>query len=92
MDEPAAYLDLSNQGRLLGIVHGLAARGVTTILTTHDPNLAVAVAAHAVLIRGGQVLASGEPEVTLTKDRQSATYGVPVGVYRVDGRKAVLLS
>ncbi|MBN1657539.1 MAG: ABC transporter ATP-binding protein [Anaerolineae bacterium] len=92
MDEPAAHLDLSNQGRLLDIVRGLAARGVTTVLTTHDPNLAAAVAGHAVLIRDGQVLASGPPEMTLTEDRLSATYGVPVGVYRVDGRKVILLN
>jgi iron complex transport system ATP-binding protein len=92
MDEPAAHLDLSNQGRLLDIVRGLAVRGVTTVLTTHDPNLAAAVAGHAILIRGGQVLASGPPEITLTEDRLSATYGVPVGVYSVDGRKVILLN
>jgi iron complex transport system ATP-binding protein len=92
MDEPAAHLDLSNQGRLLGIVRGLAARGVTTVLTTHDANLAAAVAGHAVLIRGGEVLAAGPPETTLTEERLSATYGVPVGVYGVDGRKVILLN
>ncbi|HNR97136.1 MAG TPA: hypothetical protein PKO09_15975 [Anaerolineae bacterium] len=56
------------------------------------PNLAAAVASYAVLIRAGQVLAAGPPEATLTEDRLSATYGVPVGVYRVNGRKAILLN
>ena len=44
MDEPAAHLDLGNQGRLLDLVRDLAAAGATVVLTTHDPNLAAAVA------------------------------------------------
>jgi iron complex transport system ATP-binding protein len=51
MDEPTAHLDLSNKGRLLAIVRDLVARGVTVVLTTHDLNLAAAVASFAVLMR-----------------------------------------
>ena len=92
MDEPTAHLDLSNKGRLLAIMRDLVNQGVTLVLTTHDPNLAASVAGHAVLMRDGQVLAAGPPEVTLTAERLSATYAVPVQVFQVDGKCLILLS
>jgi iron complex transport system ATP-binding protein len=92
LDEPTAHLDLGNQGRLLAIMRELAAAGVTLALTTHDPNLASAVAGHAVLMRHGQILDAGPAGAVLTADRLSATYGVPVQVFQVDGRRVILLS
>ena len=92
LDEPAAHLDLSNQGRLLAIVRDLAAAGTTLVLTTHDPNLAATVAAFAILMRDGQVLAAGPADSVLAADHLSATYGVPVQVYPLDGRRVILLS
>ena len=92
MDVPTAHLDLSTKGRLLAIMRDLVNQGVTLVLTTHDPNLAASVAGHAVLMRDGQVLAAGPPEVTLTAERLSATYAVPVQVFQVDGKRLILLS
>jgi iron complex transport system ATP-binding protein len=92
MDEPTAHLDLSNQGRLLEIMRALVAGGVTLVLTTHDPNLAASVAGLCVLMREGQVLDAGPAEMTLTAEKLSATYGLPVQVFQVDGRRIILLS
>ena len=92
MDEPAAHLDLSNQGRLLSIMCNLVAGGTTLILTTHDPNLAAAVADYSVLMRGGQILDAGPTGSILTDEKLSATYGVPVQVFQIDGRRIILLS
>ena len=92
LDEPAAHLDLGNQGRLLAIMRGLAAGGATLVLTTHDPNLAAAVAGHAVLMRAGQVLATGPTADVLTAELLSDTYGTPVSVHQVDGRRIILLN
>jgi iron complex transport system ATP-binding protein len=91
MDEPAAHLDLSNQGRLLEIMRGLAAGGTTLVFTTHDPNLAAAVADFAVLMRQGQILASGPIGAMLTSEALAATYGVAVQVVQVEGRRVVVL-
>jgi iron complex transport system ATP-binding protein len=91
LDEPTAHLDLSNQGRLLAILHELAAEGTTLVLTTHDPNLAGSVASLIVLMRDGQVVGAGPPEATLTAEALSATYGVPVHVYDIDHRRVILL-
>ena len=92
MDEPTAHLDLSNRGRLLAIVRDLVTRGVTVVLTTHDPNLAASVASFAVLMRQGQALATGPAGIVLTEQTLSATYGVPVRVYDLDGTRIILLS
>jgi iron complex transport system ATP-binding protein len=91
MDEPTAHLDLGNQGRLLEIMRDLAAGGKTVVLTTHDPNLAAAVAGMAVLMRSGQVLDAGPVASVLTEANLTATYGVPVQVVEANGRRVVLL-
>jgi iron complex transport system ATP-binding protein len=92
LDEPAAHLDLSNRNRLLAIMFELAAQGTSLVLTTHDPNLAASVAAFAILMRDGQVLATGPAEAVLTAENLSATYEAPVQVFQVDGRRIILLS
>jgi iron complex transport system ATP-binding protein len=92
LDEPTAHLDMGNRGRLLAILCRLAAQGTTLALTTHDPNLAASVAGFAVLMRDGQILAAGPAEATLTSEMLSATYGVPVQVFKVDSRRIILLS
>jgi iron complex transport system ATP-binding protein len=91
LDEPTAHLDLSNQGRLLGIMRGLSAQGVTLVLTTHDPNLASSIADLAVLMREGKVLYAGRAASMLTAAKLSATYGVTVQVFQTENKRIVLL-
>jgi iron complex transport system ATP-binding protein len=91
MDEPAAHLDLGNQGRLLDIISELAAAGTTVVLTTHDANLASAIADHVVLMAGGRIVEAGPAGAVISAGTLSATYGVPVEVGMLDGRRVVLL-
>jgi iron complex transport system ATP-binding protein len=91
LDEPSAHLDLGNQGRLLSILSELLAHRRTVVLTTHDPNLAALVADHVVLMHRGQVLAAGPSRTVLTAEALSATYGLPVRVAEIEGRRVVLL-
>jgi iron complex transport system ATP-binding protein len=90
LDEPTAHLDLGNKSRLLGLLRELLARQVTILLTTHEPEVAAAVATHLVLMRDGQVLCAGPLAETCNSQWLSATYGVPVRVTEVDGRQVVL--
>jgi len=92
MDEPTAHLDLSNKARLLEIMRHLSTQEVTLVLTTHDPNLASAVANRAVLMRHGQILDTGPVDSALTPTNLSATYGVPVRVFQIEGQRVILLS
>jgi iron complex transport system ATP-binding protein len=91
MDEPTSHLDLANQARLLEIMRSLVSQGVTLVLTTHDPGLASSVAGHAVLMHKGQVLTAGPAGSVLTAGNLTQTYGVPVQVFEVDGRRLILL-
>jgi iron complex transport system ATP-binding protein len=92
MDEPTAHLDLSNKGRLLEIMRHLVEQGTTLVLTTHDPNLASLLGGHAVLMRQGRVLDAGPAGAVLSRENLAATYGVPVQVYDLEGRRIILLS
>ena len=91
MDEPMSHLDLGNQGRILAIMRQLTASGVTVIFTTHDPNTAVTVATHMVLMRQGEVLAAASPAEVMTDINLSEMYGVPVEVLRVGRRPLICL-
>ncbi len=90
LDEPTAHLDLGNKARLIGLLQELVGRGVTILLTTHEPEVAVASATHLVLMTEGQVRRAGPLAEELTGEHLSAMYGVPVDVAQVDGRQVVL--
>ncbi|MGQ9600787.1 MAG: ABC transporter ATP-binding protein [Anaerolineae bacterium] len=90
LDEPTAHLDLGNKSRLLEILRSLAAQGISLILTTHDPNLAT-IAGFAVLMRHGQILDAGPAETLFTAEKLSATYGVRVRVFQIEGRQVIVL-
>ncbi len=90
LDEPTAHLDLSNRGRILGLMGRLRDEGFTVVFTTHDPNIAALVADEVILIRRGRVLHSGPRDEALTADRLGETYGLPVRVVQVDGHPIVL--
>jgi iron complex transport system ATP-binding protein len=90
LDEPTSHLDLANKARLIKLMQELAARGVTLLLTTHEPDAAAAIATHLVLMRDGQVYQTGPLSQVFTAEHLSATYNVPVSVAQVDGRRIAL--
>jgi iron complex transport system ATP-binding protein len=90
MDEPTSHLDLAHKVRFIGLVRDRIARGTTVLLTTHEPDVAAAIATHLVLMRDGQICGAGALADVFTSDNLSATYGVPVQIVRVDGRQVVV--
>ncbi|MBN1148639.1 MAG: ABC transporter ATP-binding protein [Anaerolineales bacterium] len=90
MDEPTTHLDLSNKSRLLALIRRLNQGGATVLMTTHEPEVASAIATHIVLMRRGQVLRFGPTGQMLTGENLSLTYGLPVRVQSLDGRRVVL--
>jgi iron complex transport system ATP-binding protein len=61
------------------------------VFTTHDPEAAVAVAQHLILVRNGQVLDHGPLADVLTAEKMEQTYGVPVRIDFIDGTPVVRL-
>ncbi len=90
LDEPTSHLDLSNRDRVLTVLRHQVSRGVTVLFTTHDPNLAASTSDYVVLMRQGAVLAAGPTTATLTSERLTMTYGIPVRVVTFEERLFVI--
>ncbi|MCR4419598.1 MAG: ABC transporter ATP-binding protein [Clostridia bacterium] len=81
LDEPTAHLDLNNQVRVMRTVCRLAReKGLTVILTVHDPNLALLYCDSCALISDGHVVAMGPSEEVLCDRVLSRVYDLPIQV------------
>lgn len=89
LDEPTSHLDLSNKGRLVTILRGLQKQGVTIIFTTHEPDVALAIASNMVLMQKGRILQAGLSETVITSNSLSTLYGMPISVKQLDGKRIV---
>ena len=86
LDEPTAHLDFKNQVRSLQQIGALAERGVTMVMTTHDPNQAFLFPGRAALMGPGGSLAVGPPHQVITDESLSAAYGIGVAVLSIERR------
>ncbi len=90
LDEPTSHLDLHNKSHLMVLLKQLQAQGVTIVMTTHEPEVASAIASTVVLINEGRVLFCGPTEDALTTQHLSLLYNLPVEVVTVKRRRIVL--
>ncbi len=92
LDEPTVHLDLRHQGVVLEILlrHHREARG-TTILVSHDLNLAAEHCDRLLLLTAGQVQILGLPEEVISEGQLEQAYGCRVAVERhpLSGRPRV---
>jgi iron complex transport system ATP-binding protein len=89
LDEPTVHLDLRHERRVLEILlaHHRNRKG-TTILVSHDLNLAAEHCDRLLLLARGRIAALGRPEEVMTTAHLESVYGCPVEVERhpVSGR------
>jgi iron complex transport system ATP-binding protein len=90
LDEPAASLDPGRQARLLDWVASLVAGGQAVILSTHDPNHALALADQVLIWQNPAQIIWGRTSELLKPERLEAMYGAPLRRYRADDGSAVL--
>jgi iron complex transport system ATP-binding protein len=90
LDEPTSHLDLNNKGHLVRLLCELAERGVTIVFTTHEPEVASALATHLVLMQKGQVLKTGPLAEVFTNQDLTRLYQLPVSVVELEGRRVAL--
>ena len=76
LDEPDAHLDPKHQHGILRLVRGLAAEGLSPVLTTHNPNNALLYADSVAILRGGLLVAQGPRDEVLTPRNISIAYGM----------------
>ena len=79
LDEPTSHLDLQHQVGLVRLLGRIAAeRGLTLVMTLHDPNLAGRVADRVVVLDRGALAADGPPGEVLQPDLFARVYQVAV--------------
>lgn len=91
LDEPTAHLDLENQSRILNLLKGMSARGITAVWTTHDPNAAIFAADRFVLMKEGRISAQGGLEEVITPQNLSRIYRTPIRVEKTNGYTMVVM-
>lgn len=84
LDEPCAGLDPVSREHFLEVFNELAAtkNGPGLVLVTHHVEEIMPAFTHALLLRAGQVVASGPRSRVLTTARLSETFGAPVKLSR----------
>ncbi|KQX55890.1 MULTISPECIES: ABC transporter ATP-binding protein [unclassified Ensifer] len=90
MDEPTANLDYGNQMRVLSHVRALAARGLSVVLSTHNPDHAFLVADRVALLHASKLSALGLPKDVLTPASLKQLYDIDVVIGSIDGSDARL--
>ena len=90
LDEPAAGLDLGGREDLVSTLSVLAMdeSSPATILVSHHVEEIPPGFTHALLMRGGRVVAAGPLEHVMTEEVVSATFGMPMRLTHEDGRWA----
>ncbi|MDT7634571.1 MAG: iron complex transport system ATP-binding protein [Pseudonocardiales bacterium] len=84
LDEPAAALDLRNQGQVLNLLRDLAAEGMAILMTTHHPDHALYLADRVVLMMGPDDVRIGPADALLTDQMLSQLYQVRVRTISYD--------
>ncbi|GLZ76332.1 cobalamin/Fe3+-siderophore ABC transporter ATP-binding protein [Actinorhabdospora filicis] len=81
LDEPTTYLDLAFQVDVLELVRDLNHRdGTTVVMVLHDLNQAARYADHLVAMKGGEVIAAGDPSEVVTPELVAEVFGLAVRV------------
>jgi iron complex transport system ATP-binding protein len=90
LDEPTSHLDFRNQIMVLDKVREIVRqKGLTVLMTLHDPNLAMQFSDHVVMIAEGSVLAQGPPAEVLTAENMKRMYALDVSIIRRNGTRII---
>lgn len=77
LDEPTTYLDVSHQWEIMELISEMNRKhGMTIIMVLHDMNHAAAYSDEIMMMKQGQIYASGRPEHTITEHTLGEVFGV----------------
>ena len=90
LDEPSNNLDIANQHITMRLIENIVRkRGLCTVMTMHDINLAAYYSDKFVFVKDGRIAAFGGHEV-ITPETIKEVYGMDVDVYDLDGRTVIV--
>ncbi|MBE5892088.1 MAG: ABC transporter ATP-binding protein [Lachnospiraceae bacterium] len=78
LDEPAAFLDVAQQLKLLDMTKQLAGEGKGVVLVLHDLSQALRTADMVVLMQDGRAVSVGTPEQIYESGRLQEVFGVQI--------------
>lgn len=79
--EPTTFLDISHEIEVLDLLTDLNRReGTTIVLVLHDINLACRYADHVIAMKGGEIVAEGNPAEVITEPTVASVFGMPTRV------------
>ncbi|MCL2707037.1 MAG: ABC transporter ATP-binding protein [Dehalococcoidia bacterium] len=85
LDEPTTFLDIYFQIEIMEIVAGInSEKGVTVIMALHDINQAVKYADDIIVMKNGQIAASGAAKTTLTSELISSVFSINAEVIKTE--------
>ncbi|RLM22121.1 iron-hydroxamate transporter ATP-binding subunit [Brenneria alni] len=81
LDEPTSALDIAHQVDVLALIQRMSQqRGLTVIAVLHDINMAARYCDYLVALRGGEMIAQGEPLALMQGPVLENIYGIPMGI------------
>ena len=90
LDEPTSHLDFRNQINILKKIKEIAnMRGMTVVMTLHDPNLASLFSDKVVVINSGSKVAEGLPEDIITEELIKRVYDIEIKKADIDGKSII---
>ncbi|WJY16166.1 ABC transporter ATP-binding protein [Pectobacteriaceae bacterium CE90] len=77
LDEPLSALDLNYQFHVMDLVRReTRRRNIITVVVVHDINIALRHGDHALMLKNGKLVASGEPYEVINAESLATVYGV----------------
>ncbi|WJV61544.1 ABC transporter ATP-binding protein [Pectobacteriaceae bacterium CE70] len=77
LDEPLSALDLNYQFHVMDLVRReTRRRNIITVVVVHDINIALRHGDHALMLKNGKLVASGEPYEVINTESLATVYGV----------------
>lgn len=90
LDEPLNNLDMYYAGRLMRQLKALANQGKTIVIVLHDINQAAQFADTVVMMKAGELIATGSPAQVITKQTIKELYHTDVTVLEHNGKPIVV--
>lgn len=76
LDEPTTFLDIAHQYDLMEMFRTLHEQGKTIVAVLHDLNQAARYADHLIVMKHGQVVATGAPAEVMTESGLEEVFGL----------------
>ncbi len=92
LDEPTSALDFRNQLKIWSMLKKLTKRGMSIIVSVHDPNHMLWFCDKVAILKEGKIISNGTPESALTEKVLNELYGDICNVKenKEDGFKTII--